>query len=65
MNMNFYEEKVLRLIDQDEQHFTSPEFCGLWGDEYDFKKILCACHSLVKKGILKKRNCDGLAFERA
>lgn len=63
--MKKYEEKVLKLIDEDEQHFTSPEFCGLWGDDYDFKKILSACYSLVNKGVLKKRNCDGLAFERA
>lgn len=63
--MNKYEKKVLKLIDDDEQHFTSPEFSGLWGDDYDFKQILSACYSLVAKGILKKRNCDGLAFERA
>lgn len=63
--MNFYEKKVLNLIDQDDQHFTSPEFCGLWGDNYDFGKILMVCHSLTSKGILKKRNCVGLAYERA
>lgn len=62
--MTKYEEKILQLIDEDEQHFTSPDFSGLWGDDYDYKKILTACCSLVEKGILKKRNCDGLAFER-
>lgn len=62
--MSYYEEKILSIIDNDEHHFTSPEFDGLWGDDYDYKKILTACYSLVEKGILKKRNCDGLAFER-
>ena len=62
--MSYYEEKVLKIIDEDEQRFTSPEFSGLWGDDYDYKKIANACYSLVEKGILKKRNCVGLAFER-
>ena len=62
--MSYYEEKVLKLIDEDSDHFTSPEFVGLWGDDYDFKKILRACYSLVEKGVLRKRDCDGIAFER-
>ena len=61
---NYYEKKILTLIDEDENGFTSPEFIGLWGDDYDFRKILTACYSLVEKGILKKRNCNGIAFER-
>lgn len=62
--MSYYEEKVLQLIDEDKEHFTSPEFCGLWGEDYDYKEIVRACYSLVEKGVLQKRNCNGLAFER-
>lgn len=62
--MNSTEQLVLKLIESDEDKFFAPEFAGL----YDEKKvsrheITKACYSLVNKGVLKRRNCSGLAFE--
>lgn len=64
--MNSTEQLVLKLIENDKDKFFAPEFTGL----YDEKKvsryeITKACFNLVSKGILKRRDCSGLAFELA
>ena len=59
------EEKILQIIDNEEDHFFSPDFDGLIShEEHSRAEITKACFSLVDKGILKRRDCIGLAFER-
>lgn len=59
------EEKILQYIDSDKDHFFAPEWDGVFNrEEYSYSDIMHACFSLVNKGVLKKRDCLGLAFER-
>ncbi len=64
--MNNTEQLVLKLIenDKDKDKFFAPEFTGLYDEnEVSRYEITKACFSLVSKGILKRRDCSGLAFE--
>lgn len=59
------EHLILNLIDNNEEKFFSPEFIGLYDEQKNSRyEITKACYSLVNKGILKRRNCYSLAFER-
>lgn len=59
------EEKILKFIENDEEHFFAPEWFSLIDNgKHSYKAVLTACYSLVEKGILKKRDCSALAFER-
>ena len=64
--MDSTEQLVLKLIENEEDRFFAPEFTGLYDEKkVNRQEITKACYSLVEKGILKRRNCIGLAFEFA
>lgn len=58
------EQLVLALIKNDEGKFFSPDFNGLYNESKVSRyEITKACFSLISKGILKRRDRSGLAFE--
>lgn len=57
------EQELLKILDNEKAGFIAPEWAGLFG-EYDYKSVIRVCYNLVAKGVLRKRNCIGLAFER-
>ena len=55
------EEKILQILDDQLDGFICPnqsEFSG-----YNTRELFQAIYALIEKGILQKRNCEGLAFE--
>ena len=64
LKMEITEQKLLEILENEKEGFIAPEWAGPFG-EYDYKSVVRACYSLVEKGVLRKRNCTGLAFERA
>ena len=55
------EEKILRVLDNQLDGFICPnqsEFSGC-----DTHELFQGIYSLIDRGVLQRRNCEGLAFE--
>lgn len=55
------EEMILRVLDCQIDGFICPNQADF--NECDIHELFTTIYSLVDKGILRKRNCEGLAFE--
>ncbi len=55
------EEMILQVLDRQIDGFICPNQSDFSG--YDTKKLFEAIYSLIDKGILRKRYCEGLAYE--
>ena len=55
------EEKILKVLDEQPDGFICPNQADFENDDIDeFFKVI---HSLIEKGVIRKRNCKGLAYE--
>ena len=55
------EEKIMKVLDKQIDGFICPNQTEFKDD--DTHDLFQAIYSLIEKGVLRKRNCDGLAFE--
>jgi hypothetical protein len=55
------EEKIFKILNEQPDGFICPNQSGLY--EEDPHALFAAINRLVEKGILRKRNCEGLTFE--
>jgi len=53
-------EKILNVLDSQADGFIIPNQSEFYGDSNNFFK---AVDELIKDGVLRKRNCEGLAYE--
>lgn len=53
-------EKILSVLDSQADNFIIPNQSEFYGDANNFFK---AVDELIKDGVLRKRNCEGLAYE--
>ena len=56
-----YENKVLEVLNKQLDGFICPNQTELYN--LDTKKLFQAIHNLEEKGVLRKRDCEGLAYE--
>lgn len=54
-------EKVLRVLENQTDGFIVPNQTDFY--DVDIREFFCAISELIEAGILRKRNCDGLAYE--
>lgn len=54
------EEYILKVLDEQRDGFITPNQTEFYNNIDGFFQ---AVQSLIDKGILRKRNCDGLAYE--
>ena len=55
------EEYILKVLDEQKDGFITPNQDAFSG--CDTHELFQAIYSLIGKGVLRKRNCDGLAYE--
>lgn len=55
------EEKILEVLDTQLDGFICPNQMEFMND--DTHDLFQAIYNLIEKGVLRKRNCYGLAFE--
>lgn len=55
------EEYILKVLDEQPDGFIIPNQDAFSG--CDTHELFQAIYRLIDKGILRKRNCDGLAYE--
>ncbi len=55
------EEYILKVLDEQKDGFITPNQDAFAG--CDTHELFQAIYSLIDKGVLRKRNCDGLAYE--
>lgn len=58
---NVMKEKILRVLDKQIDGFICPNQADFKDDE--IHEFFWAIDSLIEDGILRRRNCDGLAYE--
>ena len=57
----FMKEKILRVLDEQIDGFICPNQTDF--NDIDIHKLFRAIDSLIEDGILRRRNCAGLAYE--
>lgn len=55
------EEMILKVLDKQIDGFICPNQSEFY--DYDAHEIFQAIYNLINKGVLRKRKCEGLAFE--
>ena len=56
-----YEELILRVLDEQTDGFITPNQSEFYS--CDTHELFQAIYRLIEKGVLRKRNCEGLAYE--
>lgn len=59
--MEDLKKKILEILDDQSDGFIIPNQSEF--DGWDVHEKYAAIYSLIEDGILKKRNCSGLAYE--
>lgn len=54
-------EKILKVLDEQIDGFICPNQSDFLSD--DTNELFAAIHSLIEDGTLRRRNCEGLAYE--
>lgn len=55
------EEKILKVLDEQIDGFITPNQSEFY--DCDTHELFQAIYSLIDKGVLRKRDCEGLAYE--
>jgi hypothetical protein len=66
--LNNNELKIIELIKNDSEKFVIPlQVADILNNNFstreEIKEILNILYGMINKGLLRKRNCEGLAFE--
>lgn len=54
-------EKILKVLNEQQDGFITPNQSDFNQD--NVQEFFTAIHELIENGILRKRDCEGLAFE--